>query len=118
MILLVGTRNIGENRKVVFHNLLANSLETSGVLRQERTSLLVSREIDWQQIFQPVFERPEEDLLSDLNDNLFFLTVSAVRHFFLFILATDETRQLFGFTELRVKLTLSSTFQTAFAREK
>jgi len=73
-VLLVGTRIIGENRKMVIQNLFANSLEACGVLWQEWTSLLVSGEVRWQQAFQPVLEGPKEDLLGDLNDNLFFLT--------------------------------------------
>ena len=89
-IILVGTRLvIGENRKVVIHNLFSNSLEACGVLWQEWTSLLVSREVLRQQTLQPVLEGPEEDLLGDLNDNLFFLTVRVARQFFLFRFTTD-----------------------------
>jgi hypothetical protein len=92
IILLVSALIIGENRKMIIQNLFSNSLEACGVLWKERTSLLVSREVRRQQTLQPVLEGPKEDLLGDLNDNLFFLTVSAAKHFFLFILTTDNAR--------------------------
>jgi len=60
---------------MLFHDLLTDSLESSSIFRQERTSLLVSWEVGRQQTFHPVFEGPEENLLGDLNDDLFFLTL-------------------------------------------
>jgi len=88
-IVLVIKRVVGENRKMLVHDLLTDSFEASKIFGQEWASLLVSREFGGQKTLQPVFECSEEDLLADLHNDLIFLTAGRGRGLLLFIVTTD-----------------------------